>query len=131
MNLTLNEITKALDSVNIDRVDVTFYGGGDSGGIELVTARSGDEFVNTRLSDLVWGPLNIHVLSVIEDLAYADVDASDVDWYNNDGGKCEWALYKKDDAWRVSLDVYQYHTESLLEHESDMLVSEHTGEDDE
>ena len=130
MTLNLKDVVDALDSVNIDRVEVRFYGGGDSGSIDSVDARSGDKWVGSQLSELVWGPLNTKVLGAIEDLAYVDVDASGVDWYNNDGGRCEWTLYKENDAWRVSLEVHQYHTESFLEHESDMLVSDIVSDDE-
>lgn len=126
--LTLSDVTEALDSANIDHITVTFYGGGDSGGIEYTDAQSSGKDVSAQLKDLTH--CGQRVLLALEDLAYDDVNASGVDWYNNDGGKCHWALYKENDAWRVSLEVHQYYTEASLEHESDMLVSEHTTKDD-
>lgn len=126
MGLSIKDVTEALDSVNIDRVELQFYGGGDSGSIESVRARSDGKWGESKLDELVWGPSGAGVMAAIEELAYNDVDASGVDWYNNDGGRCEWSIYKAigGEGWRVSLEVYQYFMEQSLEHESDELVSE-------
>jgi hypothetical protein len=61
---------------------VEFWGGGDSGSIEDIQA--GCDILR-KLVTLPDGR-NESVQSVLESFAYRFIDASGVDWYNNDGG---------------------------------------------
>jgi hypothetical protein len=70
---------KLLTETKVEQVAVSFDGAGDSGSVDQVSLTpepSVDGLVHTKES----------VHKAVEDFAYAWLDITGIDWYNNDGG---------------------------------------------
>lgn len=116
----------------ITNIEVIFSGGGDSGQIDSVDIRTGREVFNNSNKIVAWvraekafnratneweeGLIENTAISIgdlIEEFVYADLEHTDVDWYNNEGGQGTW-------QWGpitgISFDVYQNITEVDLKH---------------
>lgn len=96
---------------NIDRISVRFDGGGDSGQIEEITFYdiAGEQIVSdtkkiflaksyqynreTGKSDTLFLPTEQTLKERVDILVEQELEATNVDWYNSDGGFGEWTLF--------------------------------------
>ncbi len=109
---------------NVDEISVTFCGSGDSGQIDSIYAASngesvplGDEIMAFKSGVTVWDAeegcwsktvieeVSMPVCQVLEQLVYAYLEDSHVDWYNNDGGQGSWTWSAKNGLARMYVDV--------------------------
>jgi hypothetical protein len=110
----------ALAAAGITTVIVDFDGYGDSGQIESVDARAGEEerelpAVEIEIASMMWGSATIErrrqpVSEAIETLTYEILEQKQAGWENDDGAYGEFTF---DVAARtITLDFNQRHTES-------------------
>ena len=110
----------ALAAAGITTVIVNFDGCGDSGQIEMIEARAGDDViplptVQIEIASAVWGSATIDrqtrpVEAAIETLVYDVLSQEHGGWENNDGAYGE---YTFDVAERtITLDYNERHMES-------------------
>ena len=110
----------ALAAAGITTVIVNFDGCGDSGQIEMIEAKAGDDViplptVQIEIASAVWGSATIDrqtrpVEEAIERLAYDVLNQNHAGWENNDGAYGE---YTFDVAERtITLDYNERHMES-------------------
>ena len=110
----------ALSAAGITTVHAEFDGSGDSGQINDVTARAGDqaaEFpcVAILLHDTQWGKQElatkkVNLREAVEDLCYGCLEQTHPGWENNDGARGEFTF---DVAQRcITLNFTGYYTES-------------------
>ncbi len=118
MNKTV--LFDALAAAGITSVHVEFDGCGDSGQINDVTAKAGDqptEFpcVAIVLHDTQWGKQELatkklSLREAVEDLCYGCLEQTHPGWENNDGGRGE---FEFDVAKRsITLNFTGYYTQS-------------------
>ena len=110
----------ALAAAGITSVLVEFDGYGDSGQIEDITAKVGDEPAELpderiEIFDPVWGSAEIEkqtmtIREAIEALAYAFLRQTHAGWENNDGAYGDFTFDIA--AWRISLDYNERYTSS-------------------
>lgn len=92
---------------NVDKVEVTYSGSGDSGCIDDVVAYDAD-YKHIDLDSIV---SNIDVKEAIEDLSYEILqDKYQYDWYNNEGGYGTIYIHINDLNWNI--DGYVYETQT-------------------
>jgi hypothetical protein len=92
-------LTAQLKIVGADEVCIQYQGGGDSGEIYDIDLRKAGDIVNpTALTELVaWTSQvygdqvaiqkQISLYDALKDIGYRILDATGMDWYNNDGGQ--------------------------------------------
>lgn len=76
-------------------VSIEFQGGGDSGEIySIAPLKASDEVNEINLKDvsILWQGVNgaetmMPLDKILEDVGYAALDMSNLDWYNNEGGQ--------------------------------------------
>jgi hypothetical protein len=119
-SLNKTVVFEALAAASITSVAVTFDGGGDSGQIGEITARSGDETIllpdaQITLQSASWnsGKLEssqIALRDAIEELCFDYLSQEHGGWENNDGGQGEFTFHVQD--CRIELDFCQFYTDS-------------------
>src|SRR5437763_16142466 len=111
-------VFEALASAGIASVHADFDGCGDSGQINEITARAGNEAVDfpcvaILLHDTQWGnpesaPKNVNLRQAVEDLCYGYLEQTHSGWENNDGGRGEFTFDVAES--RISLNFTGYYT---------------------
>ena len=152
----IKQALKSLKAESIDRVEVTFYGGGDSGQIEYVQYYAGDQNVTNKYRDSWtykdgervdtpaektlptiegWSReygyieedgrygytpklVEFSVDGAIENHVYTELDGSEVDWYNDEGGHGTYVFHynDSDDKWTYDFSIDVNYIESVREH---------------
>lgn len=107
---TRAEILEQLKTAGVSCACVTFDGCGDSGSIEnveLTVRRAKNEVTNVsaKYPELV---------AALTDLCEKELEATDIDWYNHDGGFGDYCIDLEKD--KISFIVYTRYTETNLEH---------------
>lgn len=133
--------------LKIDSIEVTFDGSGDSGSIEDIQISSNGIPINDEKHHLeVWvkpsphfdqeqrkwvqPPPALEVRSLrtfVENHVYEALEATGVDWCNNDGGYGTWEWNPQDG---VDFSVYVRVTESVLQHSETRPLGEPRGSDE-
>ena len=120
----------------ITHVSVDFDGSGDSGSIQNVDFYKGgdiDEKIE-KVKMLAWAPprnvfdpasnqwtsppsaeAEVTVREALENVVYEDLENSDVDWYNNDGGFGTWEWSSSEG---INFEVYQRTVHEELAHQA-------------
>lgn len=94
-NLNKAVLLNALALAGVTHVVVTFDGYGDSGQIESVEARAGDDDIgmpgaSIEIAEAIWGQSEperstVSIATAIESLAYDVLERTHCGWENNDG----------------------------------------------
>jgi hypothetical protein len=110
----------ALTAAGITTVIVNFDGCGDSGQIEMIEAKAGDDViplptVQIEIASAVWGSATIDrqtrpVEEAIEILVYDVLNQNHTGWENNDGAYGEYTFDVTERT--ITLDYNERHTES-------------------
>jgi len=110
----------ALAAAGITTVIVNFDGCGDSGQIEMIEAKAGDDViplptVQIEIASAVWGSATIDrqtrpVEEAIERLAYDVLNQNHAGWENNDGAYGEYTFDVTERT--ITLDYNERHMES-------------------
>lgn len=90
-------LTAQLKMLGVIQVDIHFQGGGDSGEIYSVDLMNGKDGVPMPDGMVAWTKQvyggqqpqtkQVTVRDALEDIGYRVLDATGMDWYNNDGGQ--------------------------------------------
>lgn len=119
----------ALKLLGVQTVNVSFSGGGDSGSIDDITARDAAmNPVNLTTHELTWVATSSHYSSsgwvtnssdviepirdIVERVAYAALEKSGLDWYNNDGGQGEFTIDLSVSPPEITLNVGVNYTQT-------------------
>lgn len=105
-----------LKLLGIDSVHVEYSGGGDSGEIQAVFAfNSVGEDVSIPDDLVAWtkqvygqhppATKQLCMVDAIEDMAYRVLDATGVDWYNNDGGQGKLVIDLSEEFPSIHIDM--------------------------
>lgn len=98
-----------LKLLNVDRVNIEFSGSGDSGSIQSVEVRDGyGNKINLSGHKLDWvttsstykdgkwvetsTPETKELSAILKQVAYAAIETTGLDWYNDDGGQGEFSI---------------------------------------
>ena len=117
-NLNKGVLLDALASAGVTHVVVTFDGYGDSGQIENVEVRSGDDAIpmpegTIEIAQAVWGQSEpersiVAIATAVESLAYDVLERTHCGWENSDGAygdiTCDVAAYA------ITLDYNERYT---------------------
>lgn len=119
-----------LKTLGVTGVEVEFNGGGDSGGIEGVTFKVGGKWVNDLPHTLVWPESgsswdalhqcwedwtkqeSMPIKDIVEKIVYDALEATDIDYVNNDGGYGTFSVDLAANPPRISMSVHVRRTET-------------------
>jgi hypothetical protein len=145
------QLKRALDAFTehgINKIEVEFNGSGDSGQIDGMTYYSDEKSVTSRYmsgrernseGDYVTRPAERTLPpvdgrapdAILEDFVYQELDASGIDWYNNDGGFGTYTFFLSNGTWRTDFEINVYYVESNTEHSaSGPLFDDEADEED-
>ena len=96
----------------IKEIRIQFQGGGDSGeiySIEAIPTHEGN-VVNITEVSLTWMNMQgqevmMSLDKILEEIGYAALDMSDLDWYNNDGGQGDIIIHLDEDEPYISMNM--------------------------
>lgn len=100
----------ALAAASITQVTVMFDGGGDSGQIDEITARAGDDKADIPDAEIRFDDRPLPLKEAIEHLCFDYLSQEHGGWENNDGGQGDFTFHVAE--MRIELDFNQFYTDS-------------------
>jgi hypothetical protein len=117
-------LTAQMKMLGVKEVSISFQGGGDSGEIYSIdTYNMNNESIPIPDDMVSWTKQvygdqektqsNISIDKVLDDIGYRVLDATGMDWYNNEGGQGTVHIYFDDELPRieVNMEINVTHTE--------------------
>jgi hypothetical protein len=117
-------LTAQMKMLGVKEVSISFQGGGDSGEIYSIdTYNMNNESIPIPDDMVSWTKQvygdqektqsNISIDKVLDDIGYRVLDATGMDWYNNEGGQGTVHIYFDDELPRieVGMEINVTHTE--------------------
>jgi hypothetical protein len=127
----IKEALQHVQTKGVRLVEVHFSGGGDSGQIDDIsffkeeTEGGREQVTSFETTFTTEEGKTSTVVSVIEDHVYEALDASCVDWYNNDGGYGVYVFtYQGEDGWSYDHHIYKIVSYAELTFESEGKITD-------
>ena len=111
-------LTAQMKMLGVTLADISFQGGGDSGeiySIDLYKGLAHNESIEMPTDMVSWTKQtygdqeptqsNISIDKVLDDIGYRVLDATGMDWYNNEGGQGTVHIYFDDELPRIEVNM--------------------------